>query len=110
MNLIAAIMATLKEREPDFGPLQSVAFHCNGTGRAIWATHTEEFQTAELVQLVQPAPEWQVKLGQALAHQAKGELAEARRLELEVQDALLADAKTKIKNATTQPHPPRSNV
>ena len=35
-------------------------------------------------------------LGQALAHTARGELAEARALELEVTDLLLAAAKAKL--------------
>ena len=101
MNEIEKMLQVLNELgdTAGYGPFQGVTLVATGRARAVWAHKTEEFTLAELLHVTNqlpPVPEWQIKLGQALAHQAKGELAEARALELEVTDLLLAQAKEKL--------------
>ena len=103
MNELEKILTALNELGEKYGEFQGMTITSNGACRAVWAQRTEALTLAELRHLTNqlpPWPEWQVKLGRALAHQAKGELAEARALELEVMDTLLAEAKEKLQPKT----------
>jgi hypothetical protein len=92
---IEKVLLTLNELGDKYGTFQGLTLTPHGECHAVWAKHSEKLSLAELLHLVHqqpPHPDWQLKLGQALAHKARGELAEARALELEVTDILLQRA------------------
>jgi len=100
VELLARIFIEAGERR---GPFHHATLTADGQVQAVWLKHKETFTPENLRVLLATAkpagadvPEWQVKLGQALAHKSRGELAEARRLELEAVDLLLPEAYRKI--------------
>jgi hypothetical protein len=95
MTETAKLVNALNELGEQYGPFQGVTLMANGLCRAVWAQHSENVTLAELEHLVRarpPHPDWLLKLQQVRRHKARNELAEARALELEVMDQLLAHA------------------
>ena len=91
-------LTVLNELGERYGHFQGLTLAANGQCRAVWAQRTENLTLQELQHLTdaQPRTDWQTMLGQALVHKSRGELAEARALELEVTDLLLQHAYGKL--------------
>jgi len=94
-NEIETLLHTLNLMGDHYGPFQSLLLGANGQALAVWAHRAENLTLRELQHIARtnaPAPDWSALLGRALVHKSRGELAEARALELEATDLLLTEA------------------